>query len=211
MGAIHRGIGVTCPSWLVPTPNGGCIDPTLSSGGIQRDITSPTPTAVQYASAPGCYVVDLATDTCMLSDGTLEACTIIRECDPLTGAVHCQYGPYPGQAVQPGLPFCSGSGPNTIYSPVPLTLPTGPSTAYVPSSVLPQGAIAPGTPFPLPSAPASSTPATGLTPGSGPTGTTPASGGGFNPMAFLTEATFAGIPNWVWLASGAVLFMMVKK
>ena len=129
-----RGLGVTCPAGLVQTANGGCLDPTL--GGVRRNIPTPTPTAVNYANAPGCNVVDLSKNECMLDDGTVTGCNIIQECDSLTGNARCQYGPFPGQAADPSLPFCSGAGPSVAYTPNPsLTNPTGPSTPFTPTKI----------------------------------------------------------------------------
>jgi len=58
-------------------------------------------TAVNFPQAPGCNVVDLSRNACLLDDGTEYGCNGIQECDPLTGAVHYQYalpgGPVSGQ------------------------------------------------------------------------------------------------------------------
>lgn len=203
MASIHRGIGVTCPSWLVATPNGGCIDPTLVKAGT--DLPYPVQVATDYPQAPGCHVIDLASNTCMLDDGTIEGCNIIRECDPLTGLIHCQYGG-PGTPV-PGIPICPSGGPIT-FNPVPIQNLTG-GTPYIPQVQTPPSPVIPPS-VPYGGLPPSSTPPASSTPAGDGTGTQSTSTG-FNPMGFLTEATFAGIPNWVWLAGGAVLFMMVKR
>jgi hypothetical protein len=129
-----RGLGVTCPAGLVQAANGGCIDPGFAPN--KNNVQAAAPKAVNYASAPGCNVVNLATNECMLDDGTITGCNIIQECDSLTGNGRCQYGPFPGQAADPTLPFCSGSGPSVAYTPNPnLTNPTGPSTPFTPTKV----------------------------------------------------------------------------
>lgn len=157
-----RGLGVTCPAGLVQTANGGCQDPALHKAG--RNIPIATPKAVTYAQAPGCNVVDLTKNSCMLADGTIEGCNLIRECDPLTGNVHCQYGPYPGQVVQPNLPFCGSSGPVTS-GPTSKPNPTGPSTPFVPQTTFASnsGVVLPATSaariVPPASSPAASHPA----------------------------------------------------
>lgn len=153
-----RGLGVTCPTGLVQTANGGCQDPALHKAG--RNIPIATPKAVTYASAPGCNVVDLTKNSCMLADGTIEGCNLIRECDPLTGNVHCQYGPYPGQVVQPNLPFCGSSGPSAS-GPVSKPNPTGPSTPFIPQTVFAanSGVVLPSTSTARIAAPVASSPA----------------------------------------------------
>jgi hypothetical protein len=123
-----RGLGVTCPQGLVQTTNGGCLDPALyQRPGVQIANVNQ---AKNYAAAPTCNVVDLTTNTCMLDNGSLEACTFIRDCDPLTGASHCQSG-NPGTIVA-GIPICGAGGPS-----VPVNFsapnPTGPSTTYTPT------------------------------------------------------------------------------
>jgi len=122
-----RGLGVTCPQGLVQTTNGGCLDPALyQRPGVQIANVNQ---AKDYAAAPGCNVVDLTTNTCMLDNGSLEACTFIRECDPLTGASHCQSG-NPGTIVA-GIPICGAGGPS-----VPVNFsapnPTGPASTFTP-------------------------------------------------------------------------------
>jgi hypothetical protein len=233
---IHRGLGVSCPTGLVATSNGGCVDP--NSVQAQRIAASTPAKAVTYASAPGCNVVNLSTNTCMLDDGTIEGCNLIQECDPLTGQTRCQYGPFPGQAADPNLPFCGSSGPSVSYVPTSLPTPTGPSTPFTPT-VLAPGAV------PVGSAPtakqeqalvgSNQTIAAAAVPtGSGgpssslnPSALTPAANGGVAPagsgsttntgtnsssLNFLTEASFFGIPNWVagLVVIGAVYFMVKK-
>ena len=113
----------------------GAID-LPSNIGATNFIPAAAPTATTYASAPGCNVVNLAANECMLDDGTVTGCNIIQECDSLTGNARCQYGPFPGQAADPSLPFCSGSGPSVSYTPNPnLTTPTGPSTPFTPGAL----------------------------------------------------------------------------
>ena len=166
-----RGLGQTCPTGLVVAPSGGCVAP----GSIQaaRLGVSTTPKAVTYASAPGCNVVNLSTNECMLDDGTITGCNIIQECDSLTGNARCQYGPFPGQAADPSLPFCTGSGPSVSYTPNPnLTTPAGPSTPFTPTAVfasnsgvvLPAGSSATIAPAAASSAPASNPAASPATP-----------------------------------------------
>jgi hypothetical protein len=130
-----RGLGVTCPTGLVQAANGGCIDPGYAPN---KNVAAASPKAVTYASAPGCNVVNLASNECMLDDGTITGCNIIQQCDSLTGNARCQYGPFPGQAADPSLPFCSGSGPSVSYTPnLSLTNPTGPSTPFTPTALAP--------------------------------------------------------------------------
>ena len=166
-----RGLGVTCPTGLVQAANGGCIDPGYAPN---KNVAAAKPKAVTYASAPGCNVVNLANNQCMLDDGTVTGCNIIQECDSLTGNARCQYGPFPGQAADPSLPFCSGSGPSVSYTPNSnLATPTGPSTPFTPTALAPNAVPVGSTPTakqvqsllgqtPSPAAvssPASSTPA----------------------------------------------------
>lgn len=168
-----RLIRVRMPIVLRPKRGVGAIN--LPAGyGAQRGITEPAPTAVNYASAPGCNVVNLQNNQCMLDDGTVTGCNIIQECDSLTGNARCQYGPFPGQAADPSLPFCSGSGPSVSYVPNPnLTTPAGPATPFTPTKVfaansgvvLPAGSSASIAPSGG-GAPSSSSPASTSTPAS---------------------------------------------
>ena len=189
-----RGLGVTCPAGLVSAPSGGCVAP----GSIQAAKlgVSSTPTAVTYASAPGCNVVNLAANECMLDDGTITGCNIIQECDSLTGNARCQYGPFPGQAADPSLPFCTGSGPSVSYTPNPnLPTPTGPSTPFTPTAVFAanSGVVLPATSSAT-IAPASS-PAASASPASSPaTSSTPAGGApASSQTTFLQQ--LLGTPN----------------
>lgn len=92
-------------------------------------------TAYDYAEAPGCHVVDLSSNTCVLDDGTVFGCNGIQECDPLTGAIHAQFA-LPGGPIQGQPPSLKTVGPGfqfPIYSMTPnlgLKNPTGgtPST-----------------------------------------------------------------------------------
>ena len=224
-----RGLGYTCPQGTVQTANGGCQDPALVKPG-QHAIA--TPKAVTYASAPGCNVVDLSKNSCMLADGTIAGCNLIRECDPLTGNVHCQYGPFPGQPVQPNLPFCPSSGPVTS-GPSTAPNPTGPSTPFVPTSVFAanSGVVLPATSTAKIAAPASSggtsSPAGSSSAASPASSATPAvpvninvtntpTGGGFD-FSFLTNPIDIfgfEIPLWligVAVIGGGVLLMEGKK
>jgi hypothetical protein len=155
-----RGLGVTCPQGLVQTTNGGCLDPSLyQRPGVQIANVNQ---AKNYAAAPTCNVVDLTTNTCMLDNGSLEACTFIRDCDPLTGASHCQSG-NPGTIVA-GIPICGAGGPSVpVHFSAPN--PTGPSTAFTPTisatAALPVPKVATTVPYSGFSTPA---PAAGVAP-----------------------------------------------
>lgn len=165
-----RGLGVTCPSGLVQTANGGCVDPNSIQG--QKAGVSATPKAVNYASAPGCNVVDLSKNECMMDDGTIAGCNLIQECGPLTGQARCQYGPFPGQVADPSLPFCTGSGPTISYTPnKSLVNPTAPSTPFTPTAVFAanSGVALPATSTARVASPASPSPASSPTTSSGAT------------------------------------------
>jgi len=162
-----RGLGLTCPTGLVLTADGsGCIDPTL---GLNKQKIAPVQTkAVDYPNAPGCHVVNLATDTCMLDNGTIENCKVIQECDPLTGVQHCQY-PTPGVNPNPNLPFCTSAQGMSVTTP---TTPSGPGTPFTPNTSL----VAPQTPAQAAAAvakaqAAASTPKQVTAPSSNPTAT----------------------------------------
>lgn len=150
------------------------------NNGAQRNIPSATPTAVTYASAPGCHVIDLSKNACMADDGTQVGCNLIQECDSLTGNARCQYQ-YPGVQPDPSLPFCTGSGPSVSYAPnKSLTNPTGPSTAFTPTSVFAanSGVALPATSSARIAAPSASS-------GGSPAASTPAASGPGSVSSFI--------------------------
>jgi len=173
LNAKRRGVGAT--TTYTPAQLAAMSAAALAAYNAEPGVQAKQPPQAQnFASAPGCHVVNLATNECMLDDGTITGCNIIQECDSLTGNARCQYGPFPGQAADPTLPFCSGSGPSVSYTPNPnLTNPTGPSTPFTPTKVfaansgvvLPAGSqasIAPSSG--APSSSSSSSPASSSTP-----------------------------------------------
>lgn len=221
-----RGMGVTCPTGLVATANGGCVDP--NSVQAQKLASSGPAKAVTYASAPGCNVVNLQANQCMLADGTITGCNIIQECAPLTGQQRCQFGPFPGQTADPSLPFCSGNGPSISYTPNPnLATPTGPSTPFTPTELAPnavavgsaptaqqvQALIAATVP---PSPAASPAPITNGTPPATGNGTTVVQSNAPSPTLalpasftdlFSSDASgdwFTGVPNWLVIGAGVL-------
>jgi len=237
---IHLGglAQVACPTGLVATSNGGCVAP--GSIQAQRLAASTPPTAVTYASAPGCNVVNLDENECMLDDGTITGCNIIQECDSLTGQLRCQYGPFPGQTADPTLPFCGTSQPSVSYVPNPnLATPTGPSTPFTPTTLAPtavpvgsaptakqeqalvgntQTIAAAATPSGS-GGPASSLNPSALAPAANGTVTTAGTGSSVTTadtsssgLSFLTDASLFGIPNWITglVAIGAI-YLLVKK
>lgn len=90
--------------------------------------TQPSPVAqadsapMDYASAPGCHVVNLAQNRCVLDNGIEVGCNSIIECDPLTGAVHGQNAP---------LTLASGQINPAITPSKTLAVPTGKATPSV--------------------------------------------------------------------------------
>lgn len=205
---------------------------------VRRNIPSVTPTAVTYASAPGCHVIDLSKNACMADDGTQVGCNLIQECGPLTGQGRCQFQE-PGMVPDPSLPFCTGSGPTISYTPSPtLRNPTGPSTIFRPTTLstnaVPVGssvtakqaqAIVGGNQtIAVPAVPtggggpASSLNSSALAPASNGT-VVPNTGGtdgstttGFDLTTFLTASPL-GVPNWaigLGIAAVAAYFMMKK-
>lgn len=111
---------------------------SLPAGYGAKTGISSSPSAVTYASAPGCNVVNLANNQCMLDDGTITGCNIIQECAALTNQQRCQ-NLLPGETADPSLPFCSGTGgPSISYTPNSnLATPTGPSTPFTPTKLAP--------------------------------------------------------------------------
>jgi len=126
------GLGVTCPEGDIPTANGGCCDPSNACGAQLQQNTQP----MDYSQAPGCHVLNLAANQCVLDNGDPLACTAIQECDPITGTTHCQYAlpgqTSPSQTPNPQLPFCTGAAnegtPQT-------TLPNGEIIAAPPTTI----------------------------------------------------------------------------
>ena len=92
--------------------------------------------AMDYPQAPGCHVVDLSRNACQYADGSEGGCNSMPECDPLTGALHYQYG-LPGgptntaiTALKTGVmtpsPFTMAPNPN-------LKNPTG-GSVFIPAT-----------------------------------------------------------------------------
>lgn len=105
---VHRGVGQS--SWI-----------TLPSGARIQEQGPYADSALDFPGAPGCHVVDLSTNTCALDNGMIAGCNAIQECDPLTGAVHAQYG-LPGGPVQGQPPSLKTTGPGfqfPVYSYIP--------------------------------------------------------------------------------------------
>jgi hypothetical protein len=234
---IHlSGLGVTCPTGLVATPNGGCLDPSLPAAA---KFANATPQAMTYPQAPGCPVVSLANDSCMLADGTITSCKEIQECDPITGVNHCQMQ-LPGVAADPSLPFCTGgttpggqgtpsaviSGPGTPYTPtlVSGSVPVGSgiTSQQMQSLVKASGAqnvisspAVPTAPSVVAAAPITQPTTPALVPNTSSSSTaastSSASSSSFDLSTFLTD-TPLGVPNWMIGAGGlVVLFLVMKK
>jgi len=183
--------------------------------------------AKDYPQAQGCHVVDLSKNWCLYADGTDGGCNSMPECDPLTGALHFQYG-LPGgptntaiTALKTGVfnpsPFTNAPDPTLVN-------PTGgtvfvPATQYQVQSAI-DAALGPLKPTTQqiaaatnapPVNTASVPPTKSLAPGSS-NPNPPSSGTGgklgtstFDLSAFLQEQSIGSIPNWALIAAGVGL------
>ena len=198
---------------------------SLPAGYGAKTGISSSPSAVTYASAPGCNVVNLANNQCMLDDGTITGCNIIQECAALTNQQRCQ-NLLPGETADPSLPFCSGTGgPSISYTPNPnLATPTGPSTPFTPTQLAPNAVPVGSTPTATqvasllgqPAPAANPIPITNGTPATTGNGTAviqsnapaasyalPASTAG--PTVDMSGDWISGIPNWLLIGGGILV------
>lgn len=83
-------------------------------------------TWTDYPQAPGCHVVDLANNLCLLDNGQSYGCNSIQECDPLTTAVHTQNPlPTPANPLLPALKTGATPTPADNAPVLGLPAPTG--------------------------------------------------------------------------------------
>lgn len=193
------------------------------------------PPALPANIPPGCPVVRGSGSTAVCSlNGQLSNCTDIRECDPMTGAVHFEYAlPFPTGNVD--ILEVGPSGKVVGYQGAPQGSPAT-TQPIATGTVVEQGGI-PTYQYPA-AAPVTSAPAGATTSGSGvtqtdvhgtqqtgPGGTGAGTGAGaqagsspqiqttgFTLPAFLTNTTIGSIPNWVLIAAvlGGLYFMAKK-
>jgi hypothetical protein len=202
-----------------------CIAARGSAAACGGGNSLAAPQARDYSNAPGCHVIDLANDICMMDNGYRLKCSAIRECDPLTGTQHCQY-PLPGQTdpsqtVNPTIPFCTGQPgqANVIQA----QKPAGEGTAFTPSGVdlaqITAAAVKAATQSnqSILQTPSSAPVTNGAPISSGPTAQSnaPSPGIALPPsiQAFFSTPSgnwFDGIPNWLLIAGvvggGLLLF-----
>lgn len=165
----------------------------------QQAIDDSNPAPRDYPSAPGCHVVNLTANRCVLDNGVEVGCNSIIECDPITGAMHGQTVPLVNNpAFTPNLKLVNPSGPSTPSVLKPFALPP-PAQSNAPRSkvvTLPtkstssNGASNQGTAVPAVSA------LTDLV---------------SQAQAVVTGNWFDGISNWALLVGGGVgLFLLVR-
>lgn len=179
----------------------------------------------------GCPVVSGsgASAICNLPSGNI-LCSAIRECDPMTGAVHYEYAmPYPTGNVD--ILEVNPTGVVSGYQGSPAGSPSAPQPIATGTQIEQSGVatyrypgIAVASP---PTPPQKTTSGSGVSQtdvhgtqqtgaGTGSTGGNSSSSStsvvGFALPAFLTDTMIYGIPNWLLIvAAGAAVFFMVKK